>query len=238
MDAIFKKEPRYTLVDRIINQLREAIKNGNLKPGGRIVEAELAHQMGISRISVREAIRCLEKEGLITSIPFKGAHVAELTKNDLEEIYYLRMTLEELAIRTLIKNLNTEKIDKLESVVAEMKQTADRGSLEEIIDVDLKFHRTICELSENSRLLSSWLNLSHQLRAFISAGARVYGDENPAKRLSAHYPVLEAIKNRDSKFAIELMRDVITYGYNNALKSRIFSSGIEIGENSASGAGM
>jgi DNA-binding GntR family transcriptional regulator len=223
MDRIFKKEQRYTLVDRVLNQLREAIKSGKLKPGGRIVESELAHQMGISRITVREAIRCLEKEGLITTVPFKGAQVAELTPRDLEEIYHLRLTLEELAVRTLIKNLNTEKIEKLESVVAEMKKTAKGGTLEEIIDVDLKFHRTICELSENHRLLNSWMNLSHQLRAFIAAGDGMYGDDNPAKRLSAHYPVLEAIKNKDDHLAVELMKDVITYGYENAAQYSNFA---------------
>lgn len=218
MDRIFKKEPRYTLVDRVLNQVREAIKSGKLKPGGRIVEAELAHQMGISRITVREAIRCLEKEGLVTSVPFKGAQVTELTQKDLEEIYHLRLTLEELAVRTLIKNLNTEKIAKLESVVAVMKETANGGTLEEIIDIDLRFHRAICELSENRRLLNAWMNLSHQLRAFIAAGERMYGDDNPAKRLSAHYPVFEAIKNKDDHLAVDLMKDVISYGYENAVR--------------------
>ena len=194
MDDIFKKEDRSTLLEKVANQIREAIKSGKLKPGERIIENDLASDMGISRFPIREAIRYLEKEGLVTTTPFKGAHVTELTLKDLEEIYSLRTVTEELAIRTLVKNLSREKVAKLESVVSAMKQTAQDGkTIEEVIDVDLSFHRTICELSDNRRLLDAWLNLSNQFRAFIGLD-QLYDDDTPETTLAVHYPVFEAIK--------------------------------------------
>ena len=219
MGAVFKKEDRSTLVEKVANQIREAIKSGKLKPGERIIEGDLANDMGISRFPIREAIRYLEKEGLITTTPFKGALVTELTAKDLEEIYALRIVIEELAIRTLVRNLDKEKVEKLESVVMVMKQVARNGKkIEEVIDADLSFHRTICELSENGRLLESWLNLSRQIRAFIGLDGQLWGDDTPGKTLETHYPVFEAIKKGDSDLAASQMKKVITRGYKNALK--------------------
>jgi DNA-binding GntR family transcriptional regulator len=219
MNGIFQKEDRSTLVVKVANQIREAIKSGKLKPGEHIIEGDLAMDMGISRFPIREAIRYLEKEGLVTTTPYKGAHVTELTEKDLEEIYSLRTVIEELAIRTLIKHLDSEKVKKLESVVTAMKQVAKNcRTIEEIIDVDLSFHRTICELAENRRLLELWLNLSHQLRAFIVLDDHLYGDDTPEKTLETHYPVFEAIKKEDSDLAVNQMKKVMTRGYKNALK--------------------
>jgi DNA-binding GntR family transcriptional regulator len=219
MNGIFQKEDRSTLVVKVANQIREAIKSGKLKPGEHIIEGDLAMDMGISRFPIREAIRYLEKEGLVTTTPYKGAHVTELTEKDLEEIYSLRIVIEELAIRTLIKHIDSEKVKKLESVVTAMKQVAKNcRTIEEVIDVDLSFHRTICELAENRRLLELWLNLSHQLRAFIVLDDHLYGDDTPEKTLETHYPVFEAIKKGDSDLAVNQMKKVMTRGYKNALK--------------------
>jgi DNA-binding GntR family transcriptional regulator len=219
MGAIFKVEKRSILVERVANQIREAIKSGKLRPGDRLIETDLANDMGISRFPIREAIRYLEKEGLVTTTPYKGAHVTELTEKDLEEIYSLRIVIEELAIRTFIKHLDSEKVKKLESVVTAMKQVAKNcRTIEEVIDVDLSFHRTICELAENRRLLELWLNLSHQLRAFIVLDDHLYGDDTPEKTLETHYPVFEAIKKEDSDLAVNQMKKVMTRGYKNALK--------------------
>ena len=201
-----------------MNQIRDAIKSGKLKPGDRIIEADLANGMGISRFPIREAIRYLEKEGLVTTTPFRGAQVAEYTQRDLEEIYSLRTALEELAIRTLIKDLDEEKIQKLESVVETMKQATNETEIEKIVDTDLSFHRAICELSGNRRLLQAWLNLSHQIRTFIALEDRLYGDDTPERTLETHYPVFEAIKQGDGDLAVRQMKKCISRGYKNVSK--------------------
>ncbi len=220
MKAIFKEERRATLADRVLGQIREAIKQGKLKPGERVIEATLAQEMGISRVTVREALRRLEKEGLISARPYKGAVITALTDQALEEIYELRMVLEELAIRTLVRKLTPEKIGRLEAVVEKMKRVATQCRTEDVIDADLGFHRTICELSENRRLLKAWLELSNQLRAFIAAEGRLYPNAPPEETLPSHFPVLDAIRVRDADRAAGIMKDLITFGYRNALRYR------------------
>ena len=118
-------------MEQVADQIREAIKSGKLKPGDRLIETELANGMQISRSAIREAMRYLEKEGLVTTTPFKGAHITKFTEKDLEDLYNLRTALEELAIRTLIKNLNNEKINKLEAVLKKMEQVAKNGTIKE-----------------------------------------------------------------------------------------------------------
>jgi DNA-binding GntR family transcriptional regulator len=218
MIAIFKAEKRPLLVEQVTKQIREAIKNGLLKPGDRLIETDLAKNMQIGRNAVREAIRYLEKEGLVSTTPFKGAYVKVLTEKDLEDLYALRMALEELAIKTLIGNLDDNKISRLKTIVDKMKQVSQNGDVEEIIDADIEFHRTICELSGNLRLLEAWLNLSHQLKAFIGLEDQLYDDDTPETTLGLHYPVFEAIINSDSKLSVKLMHAVITRGYKKACK--------------------
>jgi DNA-binding GntR family transcriptional regulator len=218
MGSIFKAEKRSILVEQVANQIRDAIKSSQLKSGERIIEADLAKDMKVGRNAIREAIRYLEKEGLVTTTPYKGAIVSEFTKADLDDLYILRTALEELAIKLLVKNINEKKIAKLESFVNTMKKVAKNGTVEEIIDADLNFHRSICEVSGNRKLLEAWLNLSHQLRAFIGLEDQLYDEDTPEASVATHYPVFEAIKKGDGNLAAKHMREVITRGYKKATK--------------------
>jgi len=216
--VVSKIEKRSLLVEQAADQIREAISTGSLKSGDRLIESELAGNMGIGRNALREAIRYLEKEGSVITTPFKGAHVKEFAEQDFGDLYAVRMALEELAIRTIVKNLNDEKIRRLEAVVAGMKRVANGGSIEEIIEADLGFHRAICEVSGNRRLLESWQNLSYQLRSFIGWGDHLYDDDTPETVLGLHYPILDAIKAGKGNMAVKLMRITITRGYEKALR--------------------
>jgi DNA-binding GntR family transcriptional regulator len=218
MTSIFKPEKRSILMEQVANQIRDAIKSSQLKSGERIIEADLAKDMKVGRNAIREAIRYLEKEGLVTTTPYKGAIVSEFTKADLDDLYILRTALEELAIKLLVKNINEKKIAKLESFVNTMKKVAKNGTVKEIIDADLNFHRSICELSGNRKLLEAWLNLSHQLRAFIGLEDQLYDEDTPEVSVATHYPVFEALKKGDGNLAVKHMREVITRGYKKAAK--------------------
>jgi DNA-binding GntR family transcriptional regulator len=103
---VFSKQKRATLTDQALRQIREAIRSGKLKPGDRLLETQLAEEMHISRFPIREALRYLEKEGLVQTEPFKGTYVAQLTEKDMEELYSLRSAIEELAVRILIKTID------------------------------------------------------------------------------------------------------------------------------------
>ena len=219
MEKIFEKEKRSTLPGQVANQIREAIKSGRLKPGDRLIETVLAREMNIGRNAVREAIRYIEKEGLIVTIPFKGAQVVEMSKNDLKDIYDVRNALETLALNTLAMKIDNEKTRVLDAVVKEMKAVSKKGNLKAIIDVDLKFHRTLCELAENKVLLEAWSAISNRLRAFIANGDGLYGEDTPEVTLGTHYPVVDAIKNSDFKLAVRILHQILERGYKMASRS-------------------
>ena len=219
MGKIFEKEKRSTLPGQVANQIREAIKSGKLKPGDRLIETVLAREMNIGRNAVREAIRYIEKEGLIVTTPFKGAQVVEMSKNDLKDIYDVRNALETLALNTLAVKIDNEKTRVLDAVVKEMKAISKKGNLQAIIDVDLKFHRTLCELSENKVLLEAWSAISNRLRAFIANGDGLYGEDTPEVTLGTHYPVIDAIKNSDFKLAVRILNEILERGYKMASRS-------------------
>ena len=200
---IFEKQQRTTLKAQALRQIKEAILSGKLKPGDRIVEAELAEMMAISRFPIREALVYLEKEGLVVASPFKGTYVSQFDQKDLEELYTLRSALEELAIRILMEKINKGKIGKLESILKAIEKAAQKKNVEKLISEDLRFHRTICELSNHRKLLEMWLTLEEQLRSFILLEDIYQGSD---QLLQTHYPLLEAIKSGDGQLAEERMR--------------------------------
>ena len=101
------------LRDVVFNTLRQAILRGEMEPGERLMEIQLAQQLGVSRTPIREAIRKLELEGLVIMIPRKGAEVAHITEKDMKDVLEVRSTLEELVVELAIKNVTDEKIEEL-----------------------------------------------------------------------------------------------------------------------------
>ena len=205
MAQVFTRQKRATLTDRALKEIRDAIRSGKVKPGDRLVEMQLAQEMQISRFPIREALRYLEKEGLVETIPFKGTHVAEFTEKDMEELYSLRSSLEELAVRILIENLDEKKIKKLETIIQSMQKASQTGNLDQMISEDLRFHQTICELSGHRKLLDVWRTLENQLLVFLTIEKDFF--ETAYLYVSTHDPLMDAIKNRDAKRAEKAIRD-------------------------------
>lgn len=205
MARLFTKQKRATLKERALKVIREAIRNGKLKPGERLIETQLAEEMQISRFPIREAMRCLEKEGLVKTEPFKGTYVTQISEKDMEELYSLRSSLEELAVRILIENLDEKKVKKLESIVQVMAQASKTDSLDKMIAEDLRFHQTICELSGHRKLLEVWQTLENQLRVFLMIEKDFF--ESAYQYVSTHHPILEAIKYRNKKQAEKEIRE-------------------------------
>ena len=174
MSPVFTRQKRATLTDQVLKEIREAIRCGKLKPGERLIEMQLAEEMQISRFPIREALRYLEKEGLVETKPFKGSHVAQFTEKDMEELYSLRSSLEELAVRILIENLDEKKIKELETIIQSMQKASLNGNLDQMISEDLRFHQTICELSGHRKLLEIWRTLESQLRGFFNHRERFF----------------------------------------------------------------
>ncbi len=205
MARVFSRQKRPTLMKQALQEIREAIRKGKLKPGDRLVEMQLAKEMHISRFPIREALRYLEKEGLVETKPFKGSYVAQLTERDMEELYSLRSAIEELAVRILIKHIDQEKIAKLESIFQSMQQASKKENLDNLISEDFRFHQTICELSDHRKLLEIWLTLENQLRVFLTIEKQLFGDS--AQYVKSHSPILKAIQERKIRPAQKAIRD-------------------------------
>ena len=118
-DRIFSQQNRPTMTQIALENIREAIEKGWLKPGERVVEARLSKELGMSRFPIREALCYLEKEGLVETVPFKGVRVAEITPRDIEDLMTVRSALEELAVRRAIRRMTPEKLERLAGTLSE-----------------------------------------------------------------------------------------------------------------------
>ena len=151
------------LRDVVFNTLRQAILKGELKPGERLMEIQLAKRLGVSRTPVREAIRKLELEGLVLMIPRKGAEVAEITVKDLEDVLQVRTALEELAVKDACANITDMQLEELKKANEEFKRALEGDNLMDCGKADMKFHEIIYDATNNRRLIQILNNLREQM---------------------------------------------------------------------------
>jgi DNA-binding GntR family transcriptional regulator len=136
---------------RVAKQIEEAILSGQFKPRERLVEMDLISRFGISRTVIREALKRLEAKGLIRTTPYRGAVVADLTTEEIEEIYFVRAELERIAARLVIKHITREEIQSLKKLSKEAERHL-REKTHQMIEMDSEFHRMIFSASRNSYL--------------------------------------------------------------------------------------
>ena len=151
------------LRDVVFNTLRQAILRGELKPGERLMEIQLANKLGVSRTPIREAIRKLELEGLVLMIPRKGAEVAEITEKSLRDVLEVRRALEELAVELVCEKITDEQIQDLKDAAEEFKESLKDGDITRIAEADVKFHDVIYMATDNQKLIQLLNNLREQM---------------------------------------------------------------------------
>ncbi|MDY7041648.1 MAG: GntR family transcriptional regulator [Chloroflexota bacterium] len=190
-EGVFSELPHKSLRSAALAAIREAILCGQLRPGQHLVESDLADQMGISRAPIREALRQLETEGLVVSLPHRGTFVTQLSAQDVWEIYTLRAAIEGLASRLVAQNATEEEIVCLEESVAQMERSAEAGDLELLAQQDLDFHEYLCRAAHHNRLLDTWLSMNAQIRTMIDFTSRLYLPADEIVR--CHAEVVDAI---------------------------------------------
>jgi DNA-binding GntR family transcriptional regulator len=194
-----------SLRERIAARLRQAIIAGDLPPGSRLMEPELARRLGVSRTPLREAIRQLEAEGLVTAVPRMGSFVSEVSPQDVEETYAIRAVLEGLAARQAAGNPDPGKAGKLRPILAELaRKTSDYRVYHEAAG---RFHEAIFALSRNQRLQSMYHSLTHQVARFRTLSLAV--PRRPEVSLRQHRRIAEAILRSREGEAERLMREHI-----------------------------
>ncbi len=188
----------------VFKTLRNAIIRGELRPGERLMEEKLAKNLEVSRTPVREAIRMLELEGLVVMLPRKGAEVARITVEDLEEALEVRMAIEDLAVRLASLRIDEEGKEKLKKAAEAFDAALEQKDVVKIVEKDERFHDVIFEATKNRRLVS----LAHSLREQVYRYRYEYvKDFSTHDKLSReHSRIMEAILDGDVVKAQQSMR--------------------------------
>ena len=203
-------EPR-ALSRRIVEQLKRGIVGGELRPGDRVLETDLAEQLGVSRGPVREAFRQLEQEGLLVSYPHRGTFVASVPEDEIEEVYALRAQIEVYAARRVVARQPEEAARALQEIVDAMEEAARAGDLPDLADRDLQFHDTLLALSGYQGLHRIWRSMDGLVRARTYARLAAMNDpELVARTARIHQPIVDAIRAGDADAAAEAVAGHIT----------------------------
>lgn len=204
-------EPNFTvnmneylpLRDVVFNTLRQAILRGELKPGERLMEIQLANKLGVSRTPIREAIRKLELEGLVLMIPRKGAEVAEITEKSLRDVLEVRKALEELSVQLACERITPQMLKELDESAAEFERILKSEDVTEIAQADVHFHDVIYKAADNQRLTQLLNNLGEQMYRY-----RVEYLKNPSvygKLIKEHEEIIRHIKEREKEKAVRIV---------------------------------
>jgi DNA-binding GntR family transcriptional regulator len=184
-----------TTPQHALNGLRRAIIAGDLRPGQRVAQDEIAERLGVSISPVREALRVLEQEGQVTYYPRRGYFVTELRIEDLEEIYELRSVIEERAARTALPNLSASDLERIALAARDCADAAGAGDVGAELDANRRFHFAILHSPERphtTRVIRQLWDATEAYRAIY------YNSEAERRRsLAAHDRILGAIRDRD-----------------------------------------
>jgi DNA-binding GntR family transcriptional regulator len=192
------------LWESVLSSLRLAIVKGTLPPGTHLVEADLAAMLNVSRGPVREALTRLEHEGLIVNYPYRGKFVADITPEDVREVYDLRRMLEGRAIELLAGHLDDEQLGQLRELSQEMADALSEGHVETFADLDVEFHQTLVAMSKRERLLQIWNSLAGLTHAFIVINTK---DDPEGIRVIAegHEHLVDALAQPDLAAALTIL---------------------------------
>ena len=187
------------LRDVVFENLRSAILEGKLKSGQRLMEVQLAEQLGVSRTPVREAIRKLELEGLVVMLPRKGAYVANISVKDLMDVLEIRASLEGLGASLAAERRNDEDIKNLEELEVEFEEAVRTQNIDMLLKKDIEFHECIFKSTNNKKLHQLINSLWEQVYRFRVTYISDY--DSTVNIIEEHKMILDAIKRRDSKLA-------------------------------------
>ncbi len=190
--------------EQSLDTLREAILSGELKPGQALTEMDLSRQLGVSRAPIREALRILNSEGLVETIPYHGTTVRRLTRVDIEEIYSLRILLETYAMERVIEAGQPADFRWLREKVRGMVTAGDSGDLKAVNALDRDFHDALIEMSGHHLLQSMWQMVAMKVRQVMALVNRRNTDLTQIAR--NHLPLLEAMEAGDVTGATETLR--------------------------------
>ena len=206
-----------TLRENIADIIRKRIIYQELEPGQKIVEQDLAKEFKTSRAPIREALRQLELEGLIQIIPNKGAYVTGITQKDVKDIYMIRSLLEGLCARWATEHITKEQMEEMEENVYLSKFHAQKGHLEQLAELDNRFHDILYEACD-SKMLEHQLKDFHQYVLRVRKKTLSSANRGP-KSNEEHEKIMEAIKAGNADLAEQLAHQHMINAYENMVKN-------------------
>ena len=187
------------LRDVVFNTLRQAILTGELKPGERLMEIHLANKLGVSRTPIREAIRKLELEGLVTMIPRRGAEVAQITEKSMNDVLEVRRALDALCVELACERITQEDMGRLKQACEAFEAAGRTRDVKKIARADVELHDIIVQATGNQRLVQLIHNLSEQMYRYRFEYIK---DASQHQRLiDEHRMIYESIVKKDREAA-------------------------------------
>lgn len=190
------------LRDEVFNTLREKILKGVYKPGERLMEIHLADQLGVSRTPIREAIRMLELEGLVKMVPRKGAQVAKISKEDLQDVLEVRKALDTLSVKLACERITEDEIKLLNNAEREFEKALASKDVRDIAEADVAFHDVIHSATKNGRLKSMISNLAERIYRYRFEYIKQQSDGGKTLMLE-HREIMRCIEGRDVESAVK-----------------------------------
>lgn len=208
-----------SLRGKVFHKLREDILSGVYQDHKELREAAIGEEMGVSRTPVREALRQLELEGLVTLVPNRGAYVTGISSKDVRDIYEIRSMLEGLCARWAVEHITDAQLDELEETIllSEFQMKKESGfSAEQVTALDGRFHSILYEAS-GSRILRHVLADFHN---YVRTARRssVVSEDRARKSIREHRQILRAIRDRDAEMAEQLANEHIMHVMQNLKK--------------------
>lgn len=190
------------LRDVVFQTLREAILRGDLKPGERLMELQLAGRLGVSRTPIREAIRMLELEGLAVTVPRKGAEVARMTEKDMEDVLQIRKSLDELAVSLACDKMTEDQLGQVGEELQAFEESIDSNDVWRVAQADMSFHEAIYVAADNPKLVTFLNNLREQMYRYRVEYLKDVG--NYPRLLREHREIYDGLARRDKEFVVHI----------------------------------
>jgi DNA-binding GntR family transcriptional regulator len=197
------KVKRLPLANQTAGLIRRSIEAGVLLPGTRLIETDIASEMGVSRGILREALRMLEQNNLVESFPGRGTYVVTPSERDIQEIYSLRCILEAEAVRLAAKKASVQDIAELRAIYDEMLEDARTGDKASVVEKDLEFHRKIWKTAGHKRLRDVLEDMRVQIKLYLTVNTKLYDDL--ASDIADHEIILKGIQEHDLELAIGVL---------------------------------
>jgi DNA-binding GntR family transcriptional regulator len=186
-----------TLSDEVADSLRESIRSGALPPGVRLVERDIAAQLGVSRIPVREAIQRLAEEGLVRKTPHRGTFVYSPTRAEIEQISSLRVVLERFVVERVVERWQPKHETQLRRIVKRMRRAAAQRDMRQVYELDYDFHRTLWEIADHELLLEVISGLRARISRFLYEANGALANAELDQHIDSHDYFIDILKSRE-----------------------------------------